>query len=162
MLSTREVTDIAQAWHLVHCYQLRWHIEQLFRTFKKQGLGIESSQFDQPNAIIKQAIMGLKAASQVLQLTLARDGNNDIPIETVFDQRQQEVLPALNQKFEGNTQKQKNPHKPNTLAWAAWIIARLGGWKGYQSQRPPGPITFLRGIEKFNTILWSKTIFDSS
>ncbi|MDW9411423.1 hypothetical protein GOA86_31755 [Sinorhizobium meliloti] len=35
--------------------------------------------------------------------------------------------------------------KPTPAAqprWAAWSIARLGGWDGYSSSRPPRPITF--------------------
>jgi len=38
------------------------------------------------------------------------------------------------------------------LAWAAWLIARLGGWSGYQSQRPPGIVTFYRGLQTFESI----------
>ena len=41
------------------------------------------------------------------------------------------------------------PHPVRSLAWAAWIIARLGGWKGYPSERPPGPITFKHGLDYF-------------
>ncbi len=48
--------------------------------------------------------------------------------------------------------KQKNPHAKNSLSWAAWIIARLGGWKGYASERPPGPITMLCGQKEFASI----------
>ena len=35
----------------------------------------------------------------------------------------------------------ENPHPPERLAWAGWIIARLGGWDGYPKSKPPGPIT---------------------
>ena len=34
--------------------------------------------------------------------------------------------------------------------WAAWIIARLGGWNCYD--KPPGSITFRRGREQFHAI----------
>jgi hypothetical protein len=60
----------------------------------------------------------------------------------------QHVQPTL----EGKTEKQKNPHPPNTLAWAAWIIARLGGWKEYACARKPGPITMLHSLQAFSDI----------
>ena len=52
-------------------------------------------------------------------------------------------------KLEGNTQKQKNPYKKSSLRYATWIIARLGGWKGYASERKPGITTLWVGLEKF-------------
>ena len=55
-----------------------------------------------------------------------------------------EVLEALIPQLEGATPAQKNPHPANSLARAAWAIAKLGGWDGYKSSRPPGPITFKR------------------
>ena len=48
--------------------------------------------------------------------------------------------------------KVKNNHSHKKLSWAAWIIARLGGWKGNHKQRPPGPITIKKGVEKFDLI----------
>ncbi|MEM6717279.1 MAG: IS4 family transposase, partial [Cyanobacteria bacterium P01_C01_bin.147] len=49
----------------------------------------------------------------------------------------------------GRTAKQQNPHPTASLAWAAWMIARLGGWSGYRSQRPHGIVTFERGLQVF-------------
>jgi hypothetical protein len=45
-----------------------------------------------------------------------------------------------------------NPQQRHSLAWAAWIIARLGGWNGYPSSKPPGPITLRHGLEYFHAI----------
>jgi len=66
-------------------------------------------------------------------------------------------MEQLCEKIQGNTEKQKNPFKSDSLAWAAWVIAKLGGWSGFQSQRPPGIITMKRGLEKFSTLYlgWS-------
>jgi hypothetical protein len=36
-------------------------------------------------------------------------------------------------------------------AWATWIIARLGGWSGYRSQKPPGISTLVCGLRQFES-----------
>jgi hypothetical protein len=38
------------------------------------------------------------------------------------------------------------------LAWAAWIIGCLGGWKVYSVTRPPGVVTLREGMERFQNI----------
>jgi len=43
-----------------------------------------------------------------------------------------------------------NYYSIENLAWASWIIARLGGWKGYvKSEGFAGPITIGRGLKMF-------------
>lgn len=162
ILTTWEVCNIEQAWSVVEAYQARWYIEQLFRVLKMQGLGIEYSQIKQPKSIKKQAIMALNVATKAMQLTLARGGDPFIPIETMFDEHEQQVLSKINKKMEGPTQKQSNPHDPKSLAWAAWVIARLGGWKGYVNNRPPGPITMKRGLHDFYGVVWAFNVFSDS
>lgn len=162
LLTSWPIENIDQAWQVVNSYQARWYIEQLFRVFKKQGLGIEYSQIKNPECIKKQAVMALKIATQAMQLTLARDGTPFIAIETMFDENQQHALKKLNQKLNGTTQKQTNPHADNSLAWAAWVIARLGGWKGYKSQRPPGPITMKRGLQDLEKFIWALEVINDT
>lgn len=60
-------------------------------------------------------------------------------------------LELLNEEVQGKTLKQKNPYTKNTLAWAAWIIARLSGWSGYGSHGAAGYISLKRGLDIFNT-----------
>jgi len=55
----------------------------------------------------------------------------------------------VNKQQKGKKSKLSNPYKHQSLIWAKWIIARLGGWKGYKSQRNPGPITLKRGMDNF-------------
>jgi hypothetical protein len=67
------------------------------------------------------------------------------------------ALTALNHQIEARSKRLKNPHPPDSLAWAAWIIGRLCGWDGYPSSKPPGPITFKHGLEYFHAVAagWS-------
>lgn len=92
-----------------------------------------------------------------MQLTQARNGESAEPASVAFDGSEVEALAALDAGLEGKTAKQKNPHAKHSLAWASWIIARLGGWDGYPSSKPPGPITFKHGLDYFRAIAkgWS-------
>jgi hypothetical protein len=87
-----------------------------------------------------------------MQLVQARDGGGEQKVELVFDPDQIAALTAINRKYEAKTKRLKNPHPPDHLAWAAWIIGRLGGWDGYPSSKPPGPITMKNGFERFYAI----------
>ena len=69
--------------------------------------------------------------------------------ETMFDQKEIECLQKINQQVQGNTQKLSNPFNKAKLAWAFWILARIGGWKGYASQRRAGIATLINGLNKF-------------
>jgi hypothetical protein len=44
----------------------------------------------------------------------------------------------------------ENPHPRGSLAYAAWTLARLGGWTG--SYGKPGPIVMLAGLVQFHAI----------
>jgi len=150
LLTTHEVKDAEKAMMVIDWYRQRWHIEQLFRALKAQGLDIEASQIEDAHALEKLAVMAAHAASRISQLVQARDGNTDAKAADVFEPEEIEVMLALLPKLEGKTEKQKNPHGPDTLAWCAWVVARLGGWKGYRhSEGPPGPLTMRRGYEAF-------------
>jgi hypothetical protein len=156
LLTTHEVDTIEEALLIVRWYCQRWHIEQFFRTLQKQGLDVESSQIESSAALMKLITLACFSAMQIMQLTLARDGK-DQAVSVVFDESECKLLSKLQLKLEGKTHKQKNPHPCGRLSWAAWVIARLGGWKGYASESPPGPITMFRGLMQFKTLYegWS-------
>ena len=94
--------------------------------------------------------MATKAACIDNQLVQERDGKDQLPASNVFSEPETETLEALCPTLEGNTRRQQNLHRPASLASAAWIIARLGGWNCYY--KPPGPITMRRGMEQFYSI----------
>ena len=95
-----------------------------------------------------------------MQLVQARDGRSGEPASLAFTPAEIEALDALVPRLEGKTQLQKNPHPRRSLAWAAWAIGKLGGWDGYPRSKPPGPITFKHGLERFRAIAAGWTLRD--
>ena len=152
LLTTHAVDSLEAALKIVGWYRKRWLIEQLFRTLKSQGFNVEESQVVEGHALMNLVTAALIAAMQTLQLTLARDGTTQQPIEDAFTANEARVLAAIARELPGKTVKQSNPHPPDSLAWAAWIIARLGGWTGYASQKPPGPKTMYLGLKQFEAL----------
>lgn len=152
LLTTHTIESVQDALQCVDWYRQRWNIEQLFRTLKRQGLDIESSQLETGEGLTKLACLAVQVAVRTMQLTLARDGAGTAQASDVFGAQELQVLGKLQPTLEGKTAKQKNPHPPGSLAQAAWVIARLGGWKGYASEAKPGPITMRDGLHKLASI----------
>lgn len=148
LLTSLPVKTLEQALEIIDIYRNRWHIEQLFRVLKRDGLDLSITQLADTNAIIKLLVMALEAAAMVLKLVQARDQTQGNPITEVFDEEQIEILKAVNRECEGRTQKQKNPYCESQLSYATWVIARMGGWKVYRG-KPPGPKVIARGLKDF-------------
>jgi hypothetical protein len=153
LLTTHAVKTLTDASHIVDLYRLRWTIEQLFRTLKSQAIDLEESLLADGDALERLAATALVVAVRVMQLVHGRgEAGHTFKAARLFSFAEITVLEVLIARLEGNTQKQKNPHPQHTLAWAAWCIARLGGWNGYAKERPPGPITFSNGLKRFHAI----------
>lgn len=151
LITTHQINCYADALAVIDIYKKRWHIEQLFRLLKKQGFEMEESQLESGWAIRKLCVMAVNTVIRIMQLMMATE-DEDQTADHVFTEKEQKCLQQINQQYQGCTKKQINPYKQNSLLWAKWIIARLGGWKGYASQRVPGPITIKRGLDKFVNI----------
>ena len=154
LLTTHKVESYQQALIIVSWYSARWYIEQLFRILKKQGFGIEETELESGWAIRKLVIMQMTALLKILQMNIAyADPEGGQPIEDVFDAEQIEVLHLMNEKLQGRTIKLQNHNDNKRTKWAAWVIGRLGGWKGYDSQGPPGVIVLKRGLDRLSYII---------
>ena len=149
IVTTHPITNSEEAMQVIEWYKQRWYIEQIHRLLKTEGFRIERSQLEQGWAIRKLTLLAMLATLRILQMMLAYEDDQEQPIDEVFDRDEQQCLQIMNEQLEGETDKLKNPSKPNTLKSATWIIARLGGWKGYTSQRRPGPIVLQKGLAKF-------------
>ena len=152
LLTTHAVATVNDAWQIVDWYTARWIIEQFFRVMKTQGLNVEDSQIETADRLLKLVAIAAKAAVTCIQLVQARDGQDPQPASLVFDDDEIAALAALDNRLKGKTKLQINPHPHGSMAWAAWVIARLGGWDGYPSSKKPGPITFRNGLLRFKSI----------
>jgi len=152
LLTTHMVDSFESACRIIHIYQQRWYIEQVFRLLKKQGFEIESNQLSNGWAIRKLTVLLLNNILRIMQLLLAYENEESQCIEEVFSEKEICCLREIALKEIIN-----HRYESSKLAWASDIIARLGGWKGNPRQRPPGPITMKRGLEAFAMIYkgWS-------
>jgi hypothetical protein len=150
LLTTHPISGAADAEEIANLYRLRWRIEQLFRSLKSDGLGLEDSQVIDAERLFNLTAIALAAAIRTIQLVDARDGSPR-PASDVVDDDFAVALQRLSRKLEGATAKQKNPHSPGSLAFVAWIAARLGGWNCYYGK--PGPKTMRTGWTQLATTL---------
>ena len=145
LLTTLPVATLAEATEVARLYRLRWRIEQLFRTFKSDGLDVEATQVTDARRLFKLAALGLVAAARIMALVDARDGGPR-PATDVVEPAQIPAIAAISVSLEGSTARQKNHHPQGSLAWVAWVVARLGGWNCYY--KPPGPKTMADGWKR--------------
>jgi hypothetical protein len=146
-LLTSMVVDGAEAaCEIVRLYRLRWRIEEVFRALKSDGMRLEETQLHGGARLFKLTVIGLAAATRTIQLVDAHDGSAR-PATDVIDAALLPIARAIGPTLERATLRQQNPHPPESLAWLAWIIARLGGWNCYY--KPPGPKTMRAGWTQF-------------
>jgi hypothetical protein len=156
LLTTHAVTGLGEARRIVDLYRMRWTIEEFFRTLKTAGFDIEHADIGDPQVMMKFATAITVAAVTVMQLVRARDGTTDQQLTDAFEPDDQPVLEALSAQLEGDTVRQKNPHPKGSLAFASWVVARLGGWTGYYGK--PGPKVMRRGLDDFQRIKHGTTL----
>ncbi len=154
LLTTWPINCFDDALAIIEWYSCRWMIEELFRVLKKECFDIEGSELESGWAIRKLSVLMLDTIVKLMQMHIAYNcpEGEDPEAVIVFTEKEQQCLQAMERKVNGTTEKLKNPHDPGRLKWAVWIIARIGGWKGYSSQRPPGMTTLFKGLEKFSLI----------
>ena len=156
LLTTHPVGGPGEPWWIVDLYRRRWLIEEFFRTLKTAGFDIEAADIGDPQAMMNFVAAATVAAITIMQLVQARDGTTSQVIADAFDPTDQPILEALSTKLEGNTARQKNPHPKGSLAFAAWTIARLGGWTGYYGKA--GPQVMRRGLHDFRRIKYGTAL----
>lgn len=151
LLTTLPVTNFDEALLIIEWYSCRWMIEEVFRLLKKEGFDIEASELGRGSAVRKLCLLTLDAIMKIFQMRIAYEVPEEegLPAGICFTQQEVRCLQEQGDRLEGKTQKLKNPYSKKSLQNATWVIARLGGWKGYNSERKPGMTTLWIGLKKF-------------
>ncbi|MEL7414223.1 MAG: hypothetical protein AAGJ90_22645 [Pseudomonadota bacterium] len=150
LLTSLPVDNTEQICQVIDIYRHRFGIiEQFFRCLKKDGFQVQRAQQQSLQSLQIVIAMAAKASALVMKMISARDRDEGFVITDDFTKQQIEVLGLCLTRYQGKTQVQQNHHPPDQLSWAVWIIARMGGWKPENKQRPPGPKTLQRGLEIF-------------
>ena len=156
LLTSHVVASPKKARRIVDLYRKRWTIEEFFRTLKSAGFDIEEADIGDPEVMMKLVAAAVVATVTIMQLVRARGGTTEEKLAEAFEIEDRPVLEALSVQLEGATDRQKNPHPKGTLAFAAWVVARLGGWTAYYGK--PGPKVMRIGIEAFRRIKYGTTL----
>lgn len=160
LLTTIKVLDLDTALKCIEWYTCRWIIEEVFRILKKEGFNIEASELGSAKSIRKLSLMMMETIVKLFLMQIAYSiPEEEIEARSCFSDQELECLEYQMIKLEGKTEKLKNPHIQKDLKRYVWVIARLGGWKGYASGRKPGITTFSIGIQKFASIMEGWQLF---
>lgn len=143
-----DTEEIAKA--CIEWYSWRWTVEEVFRILKKEGYNIEATELEYASSVRKMCLLIMEVIIKLFLMRLAyAEPEVALSADTCFTEEEQEFLEHQIKRLEGKTEKQKNPYKTKDLKRYVWVIARLGGWKGYESKRHPGITTLWIGLKHF-------------
>ena len=111
-------------------------------------------QLETGKAIKKLIVLALQAALRCISLKKAYDDRDEnVPAERLFNTEEVNLLHLEMKMLHAKSPKSKdgiNLFREGSLPWAAWIIARLGGWNSYESSfGKPGYIKIKTGLDHF-------------
>lgn len=147
LLTTHPVESLQEAVQVLAWYSMRWNIEQVFRLLKQKGLNVEALDIETGKGLVQLTLLALFAACKIMLLYLASKQQEPVAIAEAFTRDELECMAAINQKYQGKTEKQKNPYQSNSIQWCYWLMARLGGWKPHEKKA--GVIVLHRGYRDF-------------
>lgn len=154
LLTSIPVENLSIATMCIEWYSWRWTIEEIFKILKKEGYNIEASELEYASSIRKLTLMIMEVVIKLFLMRLAYEKPEmEIEAESCYDENEQEFLEKQIIHFEGKTEKQKNPFKQKDLKRYVWVIARMGGWKGYEWKRHPGITTLWIGYKYFKAAM---------
>ena len=146
LLTNHPVDTLEPARLVIDGYEKRWRIEEVHKTWKSGGCGIESSQLHTGAAAMKWSTILFTVAVRVERIKYLARTSPNVPASVELSGHEIRALILLKRKYKKRTE--TIPDAMPTIAQAARWIADLGGYTGKSSGGPPGSITIRRGLER--------------
>jgi len=144
LLTNYPVDALEQVALVISGYEKRWRIEEVHKTWKSGGCGIESSQLHSSEAAMKWSTMLFTVATRVERIKYLARTSPEVPASVELSRHEIRALILLKRKFKKRTE--TVPNTVPTIAQAARWIADIGGYTGKSSGGPFGSITLGRGM----------------
>ena len=141
-LAIRNVDDVI---HVVDIYRKRWKIER-FHYLLKSGCGIEQLQQRTVEGLTSMLLLYSIIAIQIMALAFLARTAPDSPASLLFDESEIVIL------WKAANQTKSLPTEIITIAKAAKLVAKLGGFAGAPSDGHPGLKVIWQGLSKLYTL----------
>ena len=145
LLTTLPVQDLKQAVEKVQWYTQRWGIEVFHRTLKS-GCRIEDRQLGDAHRLEACLAIDMVVAWRICHLVKLGREVPHLPATVYFQEAEWKALMVY------HTKKPLPPAQPPTLGRAIHMVAKLGGFRGRNSDGEPGAEVMWRGIQRHDDI----------
>jgi hypothetical protein len=131
LLSSREITCMADAEQCLRDYALRWRIEDWHRVLKT-GCAVEELAHQQVERLQRSIAINLVIAWRIMVMTLLGREVPDLPAEVMFTDVEIDVLAAWARR------QRRKLSAPKTLGDAIVLVAMIGGYANRNNDPPAG------------------------
>jgi len=152
LLTTIAVNDFEQACEKIDWYVQRWMIEVYHRTLKS-GCRIEHRQLATVRRLENCLAIDMMVAARIMHLTWLGRTCPDVPCTIYFEDQQWKALYCFRKRT--RTPPSKTPSIREVIGW----VAKLGGYLGRNSDRPPGTQVLWEGLQRADDIIETVKIF---
>lgn len=136
LLTSLPVETLEECLEIIWIYKQRWHIESVHKTLKS-GFKVEDITFSEADRLERAAAIMLPCAVRVYWLAHQQKHAPDLPASSLLSPTECRLLVIKNKK-----PKDYMPTIKEAWLWIGW----MGGFRGSKGSKPPGQITFWRGL----------------
>ena len=136
LLTTAEVSSLAEAEEIIKFYCLRWRVEDIFRVLKT-GCKVEQLQMQQANRLHLVITLYMVTAWRIMLMTLLGRIEPGLPADIIFTDMELLALGVYARNY--------NLPDYTDLASAVHLMAMIGGYLNRKHDPPPGHEIMWRG-----------------